>query len=380
MVIVPARVVKPQPLYEDLVCVICKGVLQDPVEGPCEHVACRECLDGWLQRSNKKRCPTCRQTLFPKMIKPAHQVLRHQLDALEVTCDNAARGCTAVVALGALRNHLSSCAKAMESCHIEGFEATMLREDLRSHSQACPHRLVRCDRCNTSIKHDQGLQGHLNDACPAVEVACQHHGGCGMHVRRGTMANHIATECSRAAVACVIPGCKRELARGDMRAHIDEFMADHTLSLSLALQQANLKIAEKGDELAELRTSVALKEDREKLLEKQVATLSSLLRKVSRNVITLGEELSEIKRPSKGHASSQRPHEHAVENTSGKDLSVKEPFGYLRRLPEVQEICRMVKSHPGSVQFQRQIGKLKRKNWVAKMIVDNQAEFLEVFR
>eukprot|EP00899_Mesostigma_viride_P002569 jgi/Mesvir1/12312/Mv00508-RA.1 len=259
MAVDPARVVRPQPISEDLVCNICTGVLQDPVEGPCEHLACRECLDGWFQRSNDKTCPTCRRTLVPDTIKQAHRVVRNQLDALEVTCDHAARGCPAVVALGSLRNHLLSCGKAIEGCPNDGCEAIVLREDRENHLQACSHRIVPCSRCNASVKH-QDREAHLRTTCPAVEVRCQHNGGCGQTVRRNAMATHIEAECSRATVTCAVPGCRRQLARGDMRAHLQDSMAEHMASLSIALQQANAKIAAQDAELAKLKASTTAHE------------------------------------------------------------------------------------------------------------------------
>eukprot|EP00899_Mesostigma_viride_P014362 jgi/Mesvir1/22927/Mv19443-RA.3 len=298
MAVDPARVVRPQPISEDLVCNICTGVLQDPVEGPCEHLACRECLDGWLQRSDDKTCPTCRQRLMPDTIKQAHRVVRNQLDAMEVTCDNAARGCPAVVALGALRNHLVSCGKAIGGCPNDGCDATVLREDRENHLQACSHRIVPCSRCNASVKH-QDKEAHLRTTCPAVEVACQHNGGCRQTVRRDAMATHVATECSRAMVTCAVPGCQRQVVRGDMRAHLQDSMAEHMASLSVALQQANSKIAAQDAELEKLKTSAttmaAVAEHLEGSLAVQMASLSLSLQLANAKIAAQDAELAKLK-------------------------------------------------------------------------------------
>eukprot|EP00899_Mesostigma_viride_P002564 jgi/Mesvir1/12308/Mv00506-RA.1 len=259
MALDPARVIKPHPIPEELLCCICTGVLRNPVEGPCEHLACRECLDGWLQRSESKTCPTCRQPLAEGAIKPGHRAVRSQLDAFEVTCDNATRGCTAVITLGVLPGHLSSCGKGIERCSNSGCVATVLREDLAKHLQACPHRIVSCRRCDAKIKH-QHEQTHLQDKCPGVEVRCQLNGGCGKAVRRDAMATHVDTECSRAIVTCEFPGCQRQMARGAMKEHLDSSQVEHmtslvshVASLSLELQQAKSKIADQGAELARLK-------------------------------------------------------------------------------------------------------------------------------
>eukprot|EP00899_Mesostigma_viride_P006151 jgi/Mesvir1/15537/Mv03187-RA.1 len=251
----PARVIKPQPVPEDLVCAICTGVLQDPVEGPCEHIFCRKCLVGWLQRSNNNSCPTCRQPLMPSTIRQAHRVVRNQLDAVEVTCENAARGCQAVIALGALESHLSSCGKAIACCLHDGCMSVVLREDMQQHLQACPHRMTSCPHCKASVRH-QDEEKHLQHTCPGVEVPCQHNGGCGKSLRRDGMAAHIKTECGRAMVACTVPGCQKQVARGAMKQHLEESLAEHVTSLSAAFQQANAKIATQQAELTKLQTSM----------------------------------------------------------------------------------------------------------------------------
>eukprot|EP00899_Mesostigma_viride_P002558 jgi/Mesvir1/12302/Mv00504-RA.1 len=257
MAIDPARVVKPRPVPDDMVCIICTGVLQNPVEGPCEHLACRECLTTWLERPGDKNCPTCRQPLAEGAVKPAHRLLRNQLDDFELTCDNAPRGCPAIVNLGKLQSHLSSCGKAIEPCRNNGCTALVMREDMPNHLKACLHRTVSCAQCNASIKY-QDEQNHLLYTCPGMGVTCQHNGGCGKSVQRKAMRAHIDTECSRAMMTCAVPGCQKQVARGDMKAHLQDSMAEHVASLSIALQQANAKIAEQGAELAKLKKSVPI--------------------------------------------------------------------------------------------------------------------------
>eukprot|EP00899_Mesostigma_viride_P004629 jgi/Mesvir1/14167/Mv09631-RA.1 len=250
----PGRVIKPQPVPEDLICIICTGVLVDPVEGPCEHLACRACLSDWLSRSTG--CPVCRQPLGKSNIKQAHRLARNQLDALEVSCDNAARGCKAVVTLGSLKTHTSACGKAMERCRNTNCSATVLREDLPLHLQACPYRAVSCKFCDGRIQF-QDQQDHLLHDCPDVELACDHQGGCGQRVKRCAMATHIDKECSKARVPCAILGCKAQVARGDMAHHLETYLAQHMACMSLAysskLQAANDEISVLKAEVAELK-------------------------------------------------------------------------------------------------------------------------------
>eukprot|EP00899_Mesostigma_viride_P020264 jgi/Mesvir1/28239/Mv04784-RA.1 len=256
-----ARVVRPVPVPEDLVCIICTGVLQDPVEGDCEHPACRACLDAWLQQPGRVgTCPTCRKPLKKK--KTVHRYMMNQILALQVTCDNAGRGCPEVITFEHLRTHVANCGWVTVSCTNDGCAASMLRNEIPNHHHVCPHRIVPCDKCDASIKqHD--LQEHLQHTCPAVEVPCQHKGGCGQMVRRGAKDNHIENECAQAEVKCEVPGCSKAITRGSMKRHLEDSMAEHIMSLSskvIVLQGANSKLLAVEAELEEAKNEiVALK-------------------------------------------------------------------------------------------------------------------------
>eukprot|EP00899_Mesostigma_viride_P022515 jgi/Mesvir1/3448/Mv11942-RA.2 len=217
----PARVVRPNPVPEDLVCFICTGVLQNPFEGACQHPLCRACWDAWFQHRKEKDCPLCRKPLSEGALKRSPLVTRDDVDALEVTCDNVERGCKAVVPLGALPSHLSSCGKALESCHYSGCLALVLREDLPSHLQECTHQAAPCylcNVCNANVKlRDQ--EKHLRDDCPAVEVPCQQKGGCGQMVRRDALAAHIDTKCSQSATTGESPGRQQVKRKSKVGGH-----------------------------------------------------------------------------------------------------------------------------------------------------------------
>ncbi|XP_075229631.1 E3 ubiquitin-protein ligase NRDP1 elgi [Lycorma delicatula] len=93
---------------EELVCPICSGVLEDPLQAPsCEHAFCRACIQEWISR--QPTCPVDRQTITSAQLRPVPRILRNLLSRLCITCDNASYGCNANIKLDSLAAHLAEC-------------------------------------------------------------------------------------------------------------------------------------------------------------------------------------------------------------------------------------------------------------------------------
>ncbi|GBL97058.1 E3 ubiquitin-protein ligase NRDP1 [Araneus ventricosus] len=118
---------------EELICPICSGVLEDPLQAPiCEHVFCKTCINEWLSRQFS--CPIDRGPITRNELKPVPRILRNLLSRLLITCDNTSLGCTAVVKLERLEIHHQGCA----------------------HN---PNRPVPCERCRLIVPKDE-LEDH----------------------------------------------------------------------------------------------------------------------------------------------------------------------------------------------------------------------------
>ena len=115
---------------EELMCPICSGVLEDPVQAPiCEHAFCRGCIQEWL--NHQLTCPVDRQIITTAQLKAVPRILKNLLARLTISCNNSSFGCTANVKLDALNMHLVDC----------------------EHN---PKRPVRCDHgCNLIIPLDE---------------------------------------------------------------------------------------------------------------------------------------------------------------------------------------------------------------------------------
>ncbi|XP_059167222.1 E3 ubiquitin-protein ligase NRDP1-like [Physella acuta] len=93
---------------EELICPICSCVLEEPLQAPqCEHAFCSACIHEWLTR--QPTCPVDRSAITPNQLKSVPRILRNLLSRLTICCDNKSYGCSVVMKLDALPNHLQEC-------------------------------------------------------------------------------------------------------------------------------------------------------------------------------------------------------------------------------------------------------------------------------
>ncbi|RMB90374.1 hypothetical protein DUI87_33260 [Hirundo rustica rustica] len=156
---------------EDLICPICSGVLEEPCsldllirpflpESPipmsdpmsyrselsltdhshlglaphCEHAFCNACITQWF--SQQQTCPVDRSVVTVAHLRPVPRIMRNMLSKLQITCDNAVFGCTAVVRLDNLMAHLNDCEhnpKRPVTCE-QGCGLEMPKDELPNHN------------------------------------------------------------------------------------------------------------------------------------------------------------------------------------------------------------------------------------------------------
>jgi E3 ubiquitin-protein ligase NRDP1 len=94
---------------EGFVCCICLGVLQDPKQ--CEnneHYFCSGCIKKHLEKTSHS-CPVCQDKLTVETLRKAPRIVADCVSRYKISCDHAARGCDAVLELGALQAHVQDC-------------------------------------------------------------------------------------------------------------------------------------------------------------------------------------------------------------------------------------------------------------------------------
>ncbi|XP_070574532.1 RING finger protein 151-like isoform X2 [Ptychodera flava] len=135
---------------EGLLCCICRDVLEDPLQAPCEHAFCSSCIQGWLVHENI--CPEDRRTLLITQLRPLFRYMKNDLNKLEVCCSNADNGCTFITTLENIDRHENECDFGRVSCPSNGCGAVMERRNLNSHLATCEFRTKVCPKgCGLTI-------------------------------------------------------------------------------------------------------------------------------------------------------------------------------------------------------------------------------------
>ncbi|XP_077998240.1 uncharacterized protein LOC144451311 [Glandiceps talaboti] len=90
-------------------CLICKEVLDEPVQLICEgnHIFCAPCIAEWVQ--NSPSCPICRKSITETSVLSVPTHFINLLSDLKISCDYSWKGCQNVVALGELQHHVEKC-------------------------------------------------------------------------------------------------------------------------------------------------------------------------------------------------------------------------------------------------------------------------------
>ncbi|KAJ8277108.1 hypothetical protein GJAV_G00071560 [Gymnothorax javanicus] len=90
---------------DDLMCHICLQPLIGPIDTPCGHTYCCECLTSFLLE--KDFCPVCRALLQLQTCKKSSILVHKLLDKLEISCPFS-EYCTETLARGELEAHIKN--------------------------------------------------------------------------------------------------------------------------------------------------------------------------------------------------------------------------------------------------------------------------------
>ena len=116
-----------------------------------QHVSCvMLMLSRWL--SEHRSCPCCRSPITTEDLRPIHRVWREKLVELRMKCYNSDHGCTAVVSIEELPDHLSTCQYAHVPCPHTACPEVVIRTMLDEHVRVCEHRMILCDDCGLEFQ------------------------------------------------------------------------------------------------------------------------------------------------------------------------------------------------------------------------------------
>lgn len=90
---------------DDLICHICLQPLIRPLDTPCGHTYCQECLTSFLLESDF--CPVCRMPLMLQSCRKPSLLVHKLLDKLTVACPFTDH-CTEMLPRGEMEDHIKS--------------------------------------------------------------------------------------------------------------------------------------------------------------------------------------------------------------------------------------------------------------------------------
>ncbi|XP_066482061.1 E3 ubiquitin-protein ligase NRDP1-like [Tiliqua scincoides] len=142
---------------EGLLCCICRDVLEDPLQAPCEHAFCTSCIRGWLVHHSN--CPEDRQPLDLSILRPLYRYMKNDHNRLQLCCRNRERGCEMVCSLESIDRHEPECEYSLVACSNAGCPVQVERCNLDSHLAACEYRSHDCPNgCGYAILSDEDTQ------------------------------------------------------------------------------------------------------------------------------------------------------------------------------------------------------------------------------
>uniref|UniRef100_A0A6G1RN76 Ring finger protein 151 n=1 Tax=Hypotaenidia okinawae TaxID=2861861 RepID=A0A6G1RN76_9GRUI len=142
---------------EGLLCSICRDVLEDPLQAPCEHAFCTACIHGWLVHHSN--CPEDRQMIDVSLLRPLYRYMKNDLNRLQLHCKNRENGCEMVCSLESIDRHERECEYSQIPCSNAGCTAQIERRNLDGHLAVCEFRSRECPNgCGYTILSAEDTQ------------------------------------------------------------------------------------------------------------------------------------------------------------------------------------------------------------------------------
>ncbi|ESO82790.1 hypothetical protein LOTGIDRAFT_211441 [Lottia gigantea] len=158
------------PVNEGLFCGICRGVLEDPVQAPCEHAFCRVCIYEWLLTEHT--CPEDRQVLLLHDLKPLFRYMKNDLNKLKIKCRNSLKGCNYSCNLEFISAHTRECKFEIMTCPNMECSDSILKMDLHDHLKECRDKSKMCAKgCGIAVSNmDDREHNCIQELRSAIEI------------------------------------------------------------------------------------------------------------------------------------------------------------------------------------------------------------------
>ena len=131
------RVIEQDTVHSHLKCSVCMDVLENPLQAPCQHTFCKQCISQWLNRGNNT-CPEDRQRLSLSELKPP-RIIQDLLIKLTIRCKNHEAGCRLLAKYEDMKklidHETNHCTVNNESCRKKIEDLKQINRNLKDEYQ-----------------------------------------------------------------------------------------------------------------------------------------------------------------------------------------------------------------------------------------------------
>lgn len=207
---------------EEFLCSKCKILMEFPVEAPCSHVYCFECITQIL-KENQPLCLIDKESLAE--FKPfVSKSIKRRILKLKIECPTDSKTCKWTGSIEELEEHLTKCDYLLIDCELN-CGCQIERIQYKTHkTQECQERMIFCRFCQIELKA-KNLNGHFN-VCPKVELPCPNNCTDECHFSKDSLEMHLKN-CSHSLLICPFHDIK--MKRKEMETHFNSNILDHFL-------------------------------------------------------------------------------------------------------------------------------------------------------
>ncbi|XP_068735287.1 TNF receptor-associated factor 1-like [Montipora capricornis] len=276
------------------ICEFCKLVLCDPMQTPCAHFYCRDCL-GHLKSEDDGdevyKCKTDDEQFKRSEVFP-DRFVRNEIQDCTVHCRHKESGCEWFGPITSLNEHVSGCDFLEIPCVFEKCNAKVLKSNLAQHLETdCSQRQTECRYCSQEIRYCD-LEEHVKKDCQAFPIDCSL---CDKkEIPRGKLREHhdpAIGDCEGSKAVCPFCslGCSSSevMARSERRLHEQNLMMIHLNLLVNLVYSLTDQVGSFFNEMSSLKESVTVIE----VLKSTVSQLVSQLTVVVNENGNIKEEI-----------------------------------------------------------------------------------------
>ncbi|XP_060717185.1 RING finger protein 151 [Tachysurus vachellii] len=265
---------------EGLLCCVCRDVLEDPLQAPCEHAFCSTCIHAWLV--NHQNCPEDRLSLSIANLRPLYRYMRNDLARLQMKCIYRPQGCEVICALESIHQHEEQCFFALFSCSNAGEEYL-------------------CYRCGCPVQVSQhSLEAHLC-VCESYNRVCAR--GCGHTLSDTDEAQHNCVSELRAELDLLRTelDCKVEEVRREMESRLDAQRRHMVQKESLLKNEVDELKGQLSRVVSDVCALLGAEQTRRQELERAELEKAELLERLKNEVLKPGRASQTVMRQDDEH-------------------------------------------------------------------------------